>query len=348
MLNIQKFPFIFSLILLGIGSFTTLHAQQYLIKFATVAPEGTTWMNVMKEYDQQVRKESGGRLGFKMYPGAVMGDEKDVLRKIRNGQLQSAGVTGSGLTEIAPKTRILDSPFLFQSYGEVDQVYKTFDTEFTQAINDGGYILLGWAEVGFVYVYTNKPVAKQSDMQGVKMWVWEGDPVADASFKALGISPIPLSISDVLTSLQTGLIDGVYGPPLAAVSLQWFTRVKYMMNLPLADACGAVILDKKKFNEMPPDIQEILVRNGKIYMAKLTKLSREDNAKSIETLKKQGIKVINVETIGNTTDFALMGAQARQYLASGNLKEKGLTPELVKRVESTVLDYRNSQTKKSK
>ena len=344
----NRLAIVLSLVALSIVAFADASAQQYLIKFATVAPEGTTWMNVMKEFDQAVRKESGGRVGFKMYPGAVQGDEKDVLRKIRNGQIHSAGVTGIGLTEIAPKTRVLDSPFLFESYDEVDQVYQVYDKEFTQAVDDGGYILLGWAEVGFVYVFTNKPVANQRDMKGVKMWEWEGDPVADASFKALDITPIPLSISDVLTSLQTGLIDGVYGPPLGAVSLQWFTKVKYMMNYPLADACGAVVIAKKKFNEMPPDLQEILMRNGKKYMGKLTQSSREDNAKSIDALKKQGIHVVDVPANVIASEFKPMGAQARQYLASGTLKEKGLTPEFVKRVETTVAEYRKAYPANSK
>jgi TRAP-type transport system periplasmic protein len=339
--------FVFMLFLL----FTTssyLTAQQYLIKFATLAPEGSTWMNVMKEYDQAIRKESGGRVGFKMYPGQVQGDEKDVLRKIRNGQLHSAGVTGNGLTDIAPKTRILDSPFLFESYDEVDNVYRLYDKEFIQAFDDGGFVLLGWAEVGFVYVFTNSPVSQPEDMKRVKMWMWEGDPVADASFKALGITPIPLSITDVLTSLQTGLIDGVYTSPLAAIALQWFTRVKYMMNYPLADAAGAVIISKKKFSEMPSDIQEILLRNGKPYMAKLTRLSREDNSKSIETLKKQGIKVTELSSKNAASTYAEMGNRARQILASTKLKDKGFTVDFVKRVENSVLEYRKSHSKRTK
>jgi TRAP-type C4-dicarboxylate transport system substrate-binding protein len=333
---------------LSIIASSRISAQQYLIKFATLAPEGSTWMNVMKEYDQTIRKESGGRVGFKMYPGQVQGDEKDVLRKIRNGQLHSAGVTGNGLTDIAPKTRILDTPFLFESYDEIDNVYRLYDKEFNQAFDDGGFVLLGWAEVGFVYVFTNSPVSQPEDMKRVKMWMWEGDPVADASFKALGINPIPLSITDVLTSLQTGLIDGVYTSPLAAIALQWFTRVKYMMNYPLADAAGAVIISKKKFDEMPADIQEILLRNGRQYMAKLTKLSREDNSKSIETLKKQGIKVMELSSKNAASTYAEMGGKARQILALTKLKDKGFTVDFVQRVENSVLDYRKSHPKPTK
>src|SRR3989304_5172553 len=122
-------------------SFSSLHSQEYLIRFATLAPEGSTWLNVMREYDEAVRKESGGRLGFKIYSGGVAGDEKDVIRKIRLGQFHSAGFTGVGLGEIAPEVRVLDSPFLFQNYDEVDYIYKTFDKEFTQAFEENGYVL---------------------------------------------------------------------------------------------------------------------------------------------------------------------------------------------------------------
>lgn len=321
-----------------------LPAQQYTIKFATLAPEGTTWMNIMKQYDQAIRQESGGRLGFKIYAGGVQGDEADVLRKMRNGQLHAAGITGNGITDIAPKARILDSPFLFRSYDEVDLVYKNFDTEFRQAFQDGGYILLGWAEVGFVYVFTNTPIHKPADMNGVKMWLWEGDPVAEASFRALGIHPIPLSISDVLTSLQTKMIDGVYTTPYAAIALQWFTRVKYMMDLPLADAAGAVVISKKKFDDLPKDLQDILSRNGKKYMAQLTAASRVDNEKSLATLKQKGITMVTIPS-SDTPFYEETGRKARQIVTQGKLSQKGFTADFVKRVEGAIDDIRKSGAK---
>ena len=338
-----KLKFYFSLIILFILTSLSASAQQYIIKFATVAPEGSTWMNVMKEYDQTIRKESGGRLGFKMYAGGVQGDEKDLLRKIRLGQLHSAGVTGNGLTTVAPVVRIMDSPFLFKSYDEVDNIYKMFDKEFNQSFADNGFVNLGWAEVGFVYIFTNTPVKMTDDLKGVKMWMWEGDPIAEAAFKSIGIHPIPLSITDVLTSLQTKLIDGIYISPYAAIALQWFTRVKYMLDLPLADAAGAVIISKKKFDELTPDLQEILLRNGKIYMQKLTSLSRQDNEKSIETLKKNGITISSPPSEKAVSAYEESGSKARQLLAG-----KLFSPELLNKVEAAVSDFRKNKHKGSK
>lgn len=296
----------------------------------------------MREFDQAVRKESGGKLGFKIYAGGVQGDERDVLRKIKLGQIHSAGITGNGMTSIAQKARILDTPFLFKSYNEVDHIYKNFDTEFNKSFNDGGYVLLGWAEVGFVYIYTNIPVAKPEDMKGVKMWMWEGDPVAEATFKALNINPIPLSLTDVMTSLQTKMIDGVYSSPLGAVALQWFTRVKYMFNLPLADACGAVVVSKKKFDALPSDMQEILTRNGKKYMKKLTEASRKENARSIEALKKQGVKIIDLPSKELVSVYDEVGKKARRFLV-GKLYDESF----LNRIEQSLTEYRKTNDKNS-
>jgi len=118
----------------------------------------------------------------------------------------------------------------------------------------------------------------------------EGDPVAAAAFSALDMNPIPLSITDVYSSLQTGLIDAFYTPPLAALALQWFTQVKYVVQVPLANSAGAVLVSKRFFDKMPADLQEILVRNGRKFMAALTQLSRKDNAKAMETLYDRVLK----------------------------------------------------------
>jgi TRAP-type C4-dicarboxylate transport system substrate-binding protein len=312
------------------------HSQEHLIRFATLAPDGSTWMNVMNEYDAAVRRESGGRLGFKIYSGGKAGDEKGVLRKIQFGQFHAGGFTGIALGEIVPKERILDSPFLFQSYDEVDHIYKAFDEEFRRAFEENGYVLLGWAEVGFVYIFSSSPIQSAEDLKKMKMWIWEGDPIAEAALTALGVSPIPLSITDVLTSLQTGLINCVYTSPLAAIALQWFTRVKYMLDLPLADAAGAVIITKKKFEELPSDLREILLRNGRKYMERLTALSRQDNRKSIEVLQKNGIEVLKPPSPEVVREYFRIGQQARQMLVG-----KLYSQEFLSRVEKEVLDFRN-------
>jgi TRAP-type C4-dicarboxylate transport system substrate-binding protein len=332
---------IVAVVCLALAAAMPLSAQQYTIKFATLATDGTTWLNVMREYDAAVRKESGGRLGFKLYAGGVQGEDKDVMRKIRLGQLHSAGITGVGVGEISSKLRIHDAPFMFEGPEEVDFFLKAFENELHAEFTKNDFVLLGWAEVGFVYVLTNKPVRSVADMNGVKMWAWEGDPIAAAAFQSLGVSPIPLSVTDVLTSLQTGLINGAYTSPLAAVALQWNTRVKYMLNVPLADASGAVVVSRKKFDTLPPDLQEILLRNGKKYMGDLTRKSREENAAAIQTMRKNGVTILEVADPKMLKEFAATGKKARQSLVG-----KIFDQDFLNRVEKAVADFRATQRSK--
>lgn len=322
------------LAVIAILSALPLSAQQFTIKFATLAPEGSTWIKVMREFDAAVRADSGGRLGFKLYPGGVAGDEKDVVRKIRLGQYGGGGFTGVGIGEVAKKVRILDAPLFFKSYAEVEFIEQKYERDFEQALEDGGFVLLGWAEVGFIYVFSSKLVVTFSDLKALKPWMWEGDPIAQAAYQAIGVSPVPLSITDVMTSLQTGMIDSVYSSPYALIALQWFTRVSYAMSQPLADALGAAVISKKIYDSLPDDLKTILMTNSKKYISRVTTSSRLDNAKAIETLKKRGMKFVQAPK-EISTEFDTIGARARQLLV-GNL----FTQSFLDDVEGSLRAYR--------
>jgi len=317
-------------------------AQEYLIKVATIAPEGSTWINVLREYDAQIRKESNGRLGFKIYAGGVAGDEIDVLKKIRIGQYHAGGFTGVGIGEIAPNLRVLDSPFLFKSYDEVDYIYQKFNDEFEKEIEKGGFVLLGWAEVGFVYTFTKTPIYGIEDLRKIKMWAWQGDPIAEVAYKVIGITPVQLSVTEVLTSLQTGLIDGVYASPLAILATQWFTKIKYMHNVPLTDASGALLISKKYFDSLPKELQEILLRNGKKYMRKLVELSRQENQKAVETLKKNGIIITEPPSKKLLEEYDEIGKKARKMLVG-----KLFTEEWLNKIEKALEEYRKTNKRTS-
>jgi TRAP-type C4-dicarboxylate transport system substrate-binding protein len=311
-----------------------LSAQQYSIKFATLAPEGSTWIKVMRQLDAAVRADSGGRLGFKLYPGGVAGDEKDVIRKIRLGQYGGGGFTGVGIGEVAKKVRILDAPLFFRTYEEVEFIQNKYEQAFEQSLEDGGFVLLGWAEVGFIYVFSNKQVTSFGDLRTMKPWMWEGDPIAQTAYQAIGVSPVPLSITDVMTSLQTGMIDAVYSSPYTLIALQWFTRVKYAMTQPLADALGAAIISKKIYDSLPDDLKTILITDSRKYITTLTLSSRQDNAKAIETLKQRGIQFVQAPA-EIAVEFDTIGRKARRLLV-GTL----YTQEFLDDVESSLQGFR--------
>ena len=263
--------------------------EPYVLKFATLAPVGSTWMNIIAEWASKVDKESQGRLKFKFYPGGVSGDEPDMLRKIRFGQLNGAAMTGHGIGYIYSPARVLEIPFLFRTYGEVDYVRAKMMPEIRAGFRKNDYELLGWMEIGFVRFFSRTPIHSMEDLKKRRIWLWQGDPLGMAVFSASDISPIPLPITEVFTSLSTGLIDTVIAPPLGAIALQWFTKTPYMTEIPMADGIGGLVVSSKFFNKLPNDLQELLLRTGNEASEKLLIETRKDNEKSLAVLKQNGV-----------------------------------------------------------
>ncbi|MBP2681102.1 MAG: TRAP-type C4-dicarboxylate transport system, substrate-binding protein [Candidatus Krumholzibacteriota bacterium] len=265
------------------------------IKFATLAPDGSTWMKVMHSIDEEVRAATQNRIGFKFYPGAVQGDEKDVLRKIRNGQVHGGGFTGYGLGAIASEYRVIELPFMFKSVEEIDYVRGELDPFIYDTFKKKGFVFLGWADVGFVYLFSNTPITTPDELKQAKMWTWSGDVLAEIFFKAFNVSPIPLALPDVLTSLQMGVIDAAYSSPLACVALQWFTRVKYMTDVPITYGFGAMLVSEEALRGVDPADVETLKQICRKHSKLLVDKTRQENAEAIEAMKKEGVKVLEVK-----------------------------------------------------
>lgn len=304
-----------------------MSADRFVLKFATLAPEGTTWMNLLEGWAEEVKERSSGRLVFKFYPGGVQGDEPDVLKKMRFGQLQGAAFTGYGIGQIYSPARILELPFLFENTEEIDAVRARYMPRFEQGFRDNGYELLGWMEVGDVRLFSQHPIHSFDDLKQRRIWLWQGDPLGEAWFRAAGLAPIPLSITDVYTSLSTGLIDTVYCTPLAAIALQWFTKTNYVTNVPMANAIGALVVSNRFFKHLPKDLQALLRETGRTTGERLIAATRADNAKSLEVLREQGLKfVFNPEDI-DAAELDRMRSQASAQLTRSSYIPKPLFDE---------------------
>lgn len=267
-----------------------LYAQQtYVIKVATLAPEGSMWMKVINKLKSRLKKDTNGRLKLRVYAGGVLGDDKVVLSKMRLGQVEAASLTGVGLGEILPEIRAMEIPFQILTYRQYDCVLPKLKSRFEKELADKGFIVLGWADQGFVYLMSRKKITKADDMKQTKPWVWEGDPLAAGVFKVFGINPVPLSLQDVFTSLQTGLIDTVYITPVAAIALQWYTKLKYIVNQPIVDGLNALVITKKAFDKLPADIQAVLKKDSSKYIQVLGKFTRKFNTRSLKVLQNKGL-----------------------------------------------------------
>ncbi len=280
-----------AVVILGLTMCAPVHAgERYVLKFATLAPRGTSWMTVLSRWAQAVRTQSGGRLEIKLYPGGVAGDEPDVITKMRFGQIQGAAITGRGISEIYFPARILEIPFLFRNYGEIDSVRRRILPQLRAGFRKNGFELVGWGEVGPVRLFSSHPVRDIADMKQLRIWLWQGDPLARAFFRAAGLSPIPLSITDVYTSLSTGLINTVYAPALGAIAMQWFTQTRYVSGFPMADAVAALVVTRRFYDRLPVDLQRVLDRTGGAAGRGLIEVSRADDVKSLQTLRRYGLK----------------------------------------------------------
>jgi TRAP-type C4-dicarboxylate transport system substrate-binding protein len=290
-------------------------AKRYLIKFATVAPEGSTWMLHMRRLDKELRQKTGERLGFRLYPGGIAGDELDVLRKIRIGQIHAAAFSGVGLAQIMPKVRVLDLPFLFRNDREVDLTHTALRNTFSEDFRGQGFEHMGWAEVGHVHLFSQAPIRKVEDVAGLKIWTWSGDPISKETFSVMGTNPIPLSITDVTTALNTGMIDTVYAPPLGALALQWYLKSKYMTSLPLAHATGAVLISRRFFDKIPSDLSEILQHDFEIALAELTSDLRRETVAAVRVIRESGVEVLPIPPASELAAFYEIHERVAQRLA---------------------------------
>jgi len=291
------------------------------IKFATVAPEGSLWMNTMKELDKTIREKTQGKIVFRVYAGGVAGDELDALRKIRIGQLQSAAFSGVGFGQILPAVRVLDLPFLFRNDEEIDRVHRDLEGFFADQFRQKDFELLSWAEVGNVHLFSQQPIRKVSDLARLKVWTWSGDPIAKETFSVMGTHPIPLAITDVTTALNTGMIDTVYAPPLGAIALQWNVSAKYMTSLPLAHSTGAVLISRSFAQKLPAEQLKIVKDEFHASMERLTAELRKQTQESIALLEKGGIQVLPMPQGADLEEFYRVHDQVAQAL-TGKLYPK--------------------------
>lgn len=263
-----------------------------IIKMATLAPEGSSWVKTINALNAEVMKRSENRVQFKIYPGGVLGDETDMLRKTKIGQIQGAALTSAGLSSVFPEYDVLEVPFLFQKYEEVDHILTKMDSFFKKGVDNNGYVMLGWSEAGFIYLMSTVPISGVSDLRKAKVWILEDSSIAKAVFQEAGVKGIPLSVTDVLVGLQTGLVEVVYIPPSGAISLQWFTKIKYITDLPLLYLAGAILIKKETFKEIPSTFQPVLMEIAQRHLNQLKTAIRNENQDALQVMAKQGIKMI--------------------------------------------------------
>lgn len=323
-------------LLLGTG--VARAADTYVLKFATLAPQGSTWMKDFDAWGKALATQSQGRLTVKFYPGGISGDEPDMLRKIRFGQLQGAALSGHGIGEIFPPARVLETPFLFRDPAEIDAVRARIQPVIDAGFRKNQYELLAWMEVGNIHFFSTKPLASLDELAHRRIWQWQGDQFIDAFFNANGWSPVVLPITEVYTGLSTGLVDTVVSTPLASIALQWAGKTPYMSSQPMATGIGAVVVSNRFFAGLPADLQALLKSTGEGLSQKLIVDTRRDDQKSLAVLAKRTRPMVGLDKV----DPAEQAALSRK--AVNALEAKGyLSADLDQQVDAARALYRSGK-----
>ncbi len=267
------------------------------LKIATAVPEGTFWMNRMRAGASEIKERTEGRVEIKFYGGGVMGNDKSVLRKIRVGQLHGGAFTAGGLSSVYSNLKLYSLPFLFRNADEVRVVREKIDPVLKKGLLEEGFVSFGFAGGGFANLMSGNLLRGMADVRGRKVWVPEGDAVSYAVLEALKVSPVSLNMIDVMTGLQTGLLDIVVATPTAALAFQWHTKIKYVADTPLVYVVAVLAIDRRVYSRIKAEDQLVVDEVMSRIYKEFNQCGLTDNGSAIEAMKKQGIEFLAMDPV---------------------------------------------------
>lgn len=309
------------------------------LKIATLAPEGSPWMQKMRQGAETIAAETAERVRFKFFPGGIMGNDKAVLRKIRIGQLHGGVLTGGSLSKAFSDAQVYSLPLKFRSLEEIDYVRKQMDEMLLDGYEKGGFVTFGLAEGGFAYLMSKTPVRRIDELGHRKVWIPDHDLTTSKAMNGFGIKPIPLPMADVRSSLQTGLIDTVTVSPIGAIILQWHTQIKFLTELPLLYVFGTLAVDRKAFAKISPEDQKMVRRIMGRTWQEIDQQNRSDNNEALKVLNNLGIEFVKPAPDDENDWFAVAAGVTRQLVDSGIVSK-----EMVSILDGHLKVYRSQRS----
>lgn len=308
------------------------------LKLATLAPERSGWVQDMRKGAKEIKERTDGRVNVKLYVGGSQGNSEQVLRAIRTKRLHGGAFTPTDLQDRYADVNIYGLPFLFESAAEVDYVREQMDDTLLQGLEEAGFISFGFTNGGFAYLMSNEPVRGLDDLKGKRVWVPEGDTISYAAMDALELSPVTLPMTDVMTGLQTGLIDIIAFPPSGTLALQWHTRVKYVTEMPILFSMGLMAIDAKAFGRLPEQDQRIVREVMGAMYAEFSRREPEENRNAKEALLNSGVQSVMPDE-GEVEKIRKVMEKTNRELGAKGMFSLELYDEMVRHIE----DYRNQQ-----
>ncbi len=331
---------VFALVSLSMGmnaqADTQVQTSAQTLKIASIVPEGSAWMKSMREGATEIQQRSDGRVSLKIYGGGVQGNDRQVQRKMRTGQLQGGAFTSGAMSLFQRDAALYSLGLVFRNIEEVQHVRQQLDEVLIQRLYDAGYVCFGFAGGGFAYMMSNTPLRTSAEMSGQKIWTPEGDAQAFAALQAIGVAPVSMPITDVLTGLQTDLLNSVAVPPVGAVVLQWHTRLKYITDLPLAYVYAAILIDRKAFERLQPQdqtvVREVLSRVYQGFEAS----GQSDNQEALQALLNSGLQMVSPDPNEAATWQAAVARSREEQVKAGNIDAA-----LLQQMQQLLAEYRS-------
>ncbi len=264
------------------------------IKIGTIAPTGSVWYEAIRDMAEAWTKASGGEIDFKIYAGGVAGDEPDLVRKMRIGQLHAAILTVEGLADIAPEVLAVQTLMTFASNEELEYVQEHMAPMLEAIMENRGFKVLNWGNVGWARFFAKKPVVSPEDLKPLRLFLWSADDAYIEGWKAAGYHPVSLAATDMHTALQSGLIEAFATPPLAALSFQWFALAPHMTGIRWAPLPGATVITKSVWDSFPDDVKPALLAAAREAGEYLQREVRKLDDEAVEVMKKHGLVVHRV------------------------------------------------------
>jgi TRAP-type C4-dicarboxylate transport system substrate-binding protein len=311
-----------------VGGSRAPHAEadgKIVIRYATIAPGGSSFGKILRAWGRSLNKETDGRVEFRYYSGGSQGDERDFIRKMRAGQMDAAGLTTIGLGIVVRPVLVLSAPGVIEDYEQLGRVREKMNARFAKMFEDAGFVLLAWSDAGKGRIMSTIPIVKPADLKAARPWAWKDDPIFSEFLKVVGANAVRLGVPEVYAALQTKMVDVVPSSPIAAVALQWFTKLKYMSKDSFGIILGASIVKKEKFDQLSPGDQEILMETARRAARALDKVVRRDDAKAYDVLLERGIELVDTDPHRAEWDKATQETRDR---LTGRIFSKSLLAEV--------------------
>lgn len=318
-------------ILFSLSLLASMALQAETIKVGVLAPEGTGWAKNIKKMTSEIKEATKGNVELKVYYGGSQGDEQDVLRKIRIGQLQGGIFTGKTLGEINGDVRVLELPFTFNhNEAKALKTMQAMAPYFNAKYEQNKFKNLATFGIGQVYFVTQKKVQDLNSIKSLKIWSWDGDPIVSTLFESMKLIGVPLALPDVLSSLSTGVVEAAYAPPIGIIALQWNTKVKYMVDFPISYSIGAFVITTPAWSKISPADQKIVQEISKKYEGEINTGNAKDNTDALNAMKSQKIEFVKF------SDAEIKIAQGYRQDMIKRLKGKLFSDEAFKKMESEI------------